>query len=156
MNPLLEQLHDIEGIDSISVWPLAIGWWIIIFISLAILVFLGIYAIKWIAFKRSWKHDTLQKLALLESNFSDENAKDTVIALSEYLRRIAIRRFSRQECAGLTGEAWLKWLTLHDPEGYDWQNKAILLINMPYAPLNAGISASSLKELIQAIRNWVL
>lgn len=156
MNPLLEQLHDIEGIDSISGWPLAVGWWIIILISLAILCLLGFYAIRWIAFKRSWKHDTLQKLALLESNFSDATAKDTVIALSEYLRRIAIRRFSRKECAGLTGEAWLKWLALHDPEGYDWQNKAALLINMPYAPLNAIISANSIKELIQAIRNWVL
>ena len=34
---------------------------------------------------------------------SDATARETVIALSEYLRRIALRRFSRKECAGLVG-----------------------------------------------------
>ena len=86
-----------------------------------------------LAFKRSWKNDTLQKLAFLEKNLSDATAVETVIALSEYLRRIALKRFSRKECAGLTGKSWLKWLTTHDPKKFDWEAKGALLIDVPYA-----------------------
>ena len=42
MNSLLEQLHDIEGIDAISMWPLAIGWWVLIalcVLALCILIY---------------------------------------------------------------------------------------------------------------------
>ena len=93
MNNLLEQLHDIEGLDPISWWPLAIGWWIIIALCIILMIGLALYGVYWLAFKRSWKNDTFKKLAILERNLSDQTAKETVIALSEYLRRIALRRF---------------------------------------------------------------
>ncbi len=155
MNSLLEQLHDIEGLDPISFWPLALGWWILI----AVLILLSL-AIVWftyskLAFRRSWKNDTLKKLAFLEKNLSDSTARETVISLSEYLRRIALRRYSRKECAGLIGNTWLTWLSKQDVKGFDWERKGKLLIDVPYSPLNHKLQGEQIKELIQAVRNWV-
>lgn len=155
MESLLEQLHDIDGLDPVSAWPLALGWWVLIGVVVICVVALIVYAIRWLAFRRSWKHDTLQKLATLEKGLSDVNAREAAITLSEYLRRISLKRFSRKECAGLTGEAWLKWLAKQDPKKFDWEKKGALLIDMPYAPQQVSLSASQMKELIQAVKMWV-
>ena len=154
MNPL-EQLHDIEGLDAISLWPLAIGWWLAIAAGVVLTSAIIGFILYKLAFKRSWKHDTLKKLALLENNFSDASARQTVILLSEYLRRIALRRYSRKECAGLTGKTWLAWLSKHDNKGFDWEMKGSLLLDVPYAPINCKLPSGQIKELIQAVRNWV-
>ncbi|HEV8051228.1 MAG TPA: DUF4381 domain-containing protein [Parachlamydiaceae bacterium] len=155
MNALLEQLHDIEGLDAISRWPLALGWWILIAVGLITLISLGLLAFRWVAFKRSWKNDTFKKLAKLESDLSEKNSRETAMVLSEYLRRIALKRYSRSECAGLEGDAWLKWLALKDSKEFDWTKKGRLLNEAPYAPVNYQLPASQIKELIQATRNWV-
>lgn len=151
----LDKLHDIEGLDAISAWPLAIGWWVLIAVGSCLLFALVVFAIYKLAFKRSWRSDSFQKLAFLEKNLSDATARETVIALSEYLRRIALRRFPRKECAGLVGNAWLKWLALHDPKNFDWEKKGSLLIEVPYAPVSSKLPADQIKDLIQAVRDWV-
>jgi hypothetical protein len=155
MNPLLDQLHDIDGLDAISWWPLAIGWWITIALGTALGIALLGYAVYRLAYSRSWKNDTLKKLAHLQQNLSDTTARETAIALSEYLRRIALRRFTRKECASLIGETWLMWLTKHDPKQFDWKTKGIFLINLPYAPENATVPVEQVQDLIQAAKNWV-
>jgi hypothetical protein len=71
------------------------------------------------------------------------------------LRRIAMRCFSRAECAGLEGKAWLRWLTLKDPKGFDWAAHGMLLIDAPYAPTGRNYSTQSLKLLIGAAKRWV-
>lgn len=155
MNSSLEQLRDIEGLDLISRWPLAIGWWVLIALVILVVGAITYGVIRWITFKYSWKNDTFQKLASLEKNLSDATARETAIVLSEYLRRIALRRFSREECAGLMGEDWLKWLTVQDPKGFDWKKNGELLIDVPYAPKDTVLSTKQVQEVIQATRNWV-
>ncbi len=155
MNPLLEQLHDIEGLDPISGWPLAFGWWVVIGLGLTLVIVTVYLVIRWIIFQRSWKSDTLQKLAMLDSQLSDTTARETLMTLSEYIRRIALRRYSRKECAGLTGDDWLKWLKKNDPKQFDWENHGSILIDAPYAPISVRASINDIKNLIQAVRNWV-
>jgi hypothetical protein len=104
---------------------------------------------------KSWRKDTFKKLDTLEKNLSSETSGETIAFLSEYLRRIAIRRFPRKECAGLVGEDWLKWLTDHDPKQFNWTEKGIFLLEIPYAPLQKNLPLQPIKELIQATRNWV-
>lgn len=155
MNPQLENLHDIEGLDLISFWPLSLNLWMLILLGGLILAGVVYWTIRKIAFKRSWKNDAFQRLSHLEKNLSDGTAKETAIALSEYLRRIALRRFPRKECAGLVDLAWLKWLAIHDPKQFDWEKKGSFLIEAPYAPENKILSVNQIKDLIQAIREWV-
>lgn len=155
MSPLMQQLHDIEGLDPISFWPLAAGWWILI--ACGILLLGGVIWLlkRWWDYFRSWKQDTFKKLDSLERNLSPSSSAETVAYLSEYLRRIAVRRFPRKECAGLTGDAWLTWLQAHDPKQFDWTQKGKLLVEIPYAPTHEELPVEQVKELIQAIRYWV-
>ncbi len=155
MSPLLEQLHDIEGLDPISWWPLAIGWWVLIIIGGCVITAAIYFAVSRLAFMRSWKYDTFKKLARLEENLTEATARDTIIVLSEYLKRIALKRFSRGACAGLSGEAWLKWLAKHDPKSFDWEKRGAVMIEVPYAPVDSRLSIPQIKDLIQAVRDWV-
>jgi uncharacterized protein YfaT (DUF1175 family) len=155
MNELLEKLHDIEGLDPINWWPLAPGWWGVIAVGCALIFAICWFAASKMAFRKSWRCDTFQKLAALEAHLSDASTREVLISLSEYLRRIALQRFPRQECAGLVGDAWLKWLTKHDPNNFDWESKGVLLIDAPYAPMNKQFSSDQVKELIQATKKWV-
>lgn len=155
MSSLMQQLHDIEGLDVISPWPLAIGWWVVI--ACGMLVFAGTIWLLWrrLLYLRSWRRDTFRKLNSLEQNLSSHTSGETVAFLSEYLRRIAVRRFPRKECAGLVGDTWLKWLKQHDPKQFDWVEKGKLLIEVPYAPLRSDLPLQQIKEMIQAARYWV-
>lgn len=155
MDQLLNQLHDIQGLDQISSWPLAIGWWVVIFIGALLAAIMGIYLFRRLAYLRSWKNETKKTLNRLEKNLSESNAKETLVVLSEYLRRIAVHRFSRQECAGLTGNAWLDWLAEKDPKKFDWKMKGTPLIDAPYAPPNRTLPPGEIKVLIQAVKSWV-
>jgi hypothetical protein len=52
----------------------------------------------------------------------------------------------------------LKWLTKHDPKQFNWTEKGTLLVTLPYAPFAdqpSEIPHRQVKELIQAIKNWV-
>lgn len=155
MNSLMDQFHDIEGLDAISWWPPAVGWWAVLVCGVLIASGIALFIAYQIAFKRSWKNDTFQKLALLEKNLSEHTARETLILLSEYLRRIALKRFSRNECAGLTGEEWLKWLAMHDPKEFDWEKRGAILIDIPYSPLNTNPPMHEIKDLIQVVKQWV-
>jgi hypothetical protein len=155
MSGLMEQLHDIEGLDAISAWPLAIGWWISIACGMLVLGGLVWLLRRRLNYLKSWQRDILKKLNRLEHNLSPHTSGETIAFLSEYLRRIAVRRFPRKECAGLVGNIWLKWLKAHDPKQFDWTEKGKLLIEIPYAPANKGLPLEQIKELIQAIRHWV-
>lgn len=155
MSSLMEQLHDIEGLDAMSFWPLAIGWWVAIAFAMVALACAFCLLIRRLNYLRSWKRDVFKKLDSLERNLSPSTSGETVAYLSEYLRRIAIRRFPRKECAGLVGDTWLKWLKTHDPKQFDWTEKGKLLIEVPYAPLHIDLPVQQVKELIQAVRFWV-
>jgi hypothetical protein len=151
----LDQLHDIDGLDAISWWPLAIGWWMLIAVFLLAAAGFAYFLYSRFTFERSWKKDAFQKLDRLEKQLSEGTARDVLMTLSEYLRRIVLRRFPRKECAGLTGEEWLKWLTVHDPHHFEWEKQGILFMEVPYAPCTTQPSVQQVQDLIQAVKRWV-
>lgn len=155
MQNLIDQLHDIDGLNPIDAWPLAIGYLILIALGVVVTIGLMVLLYRWIRFNRSWKKDTLLKLAALEKNLIEDTARVTLIDLSNYLRRIALKRYSRKECAGLVGIDWLKWLSKHDISKFNWEEKGKLLVDAPYSPLHAQVSVPLVKELIQATKRWV-
>jgi hypothetical protein len=152
---LLSQLADISGLDRIGWWPLAPGWWVIIalfILALASAVFRGIR--RW-AYRKSWRYDTDKALLFLMAELDAENARESLIKLSGMLRRIAIRRFSRAECAGLHGIRWAEWLTRNDPHKFNWNEYAALLTETSYAPPQSAPSPEKVKLLIGATRKWI-
>lgn len=149
---LLEQLYDITGIDYISWWPLAPGWWVVLALGL---VLVGFVYWRRRAYHRSWKGEAWRALAALDSQLVRDNAQEAAGALSVLLRRVAMHSSSRAECAGLEGQDWLRWLTTKDPCGFDWSCHGLLLIETPYAPPGRSVSPEAVKILIKALKRWV-
>ena len=152
MNPeIIAQLHDIRGLDPVSWWPPAGGWWLLL--GLTILVLTGL--VLWLRNLRkyppgSWHRDAYQRLVQLKKQAPDLSDSDLAGQLSGLLRRIAVVRLGRIQAAGLSGDAWLGWLQEQDPQNYDWRQKGRLLLTLPYAP--ATDSSSSKAELLELLR----
>jgi hypothetical protein len=154
-NDLLQQLDDIRGLGEINGWPLAPGWWALLALAGLAVTVIIIFCLRRRAWRRSWMSEAAGLLAELEKHLTDSNAQQTAAALSVTLRRIGMRRFSRMECAGLQGEAWLKWLKTHDPRDFDWPKAGYVLIQAPYAPPNPEIKPEAVMPLIRAAGKWV-
>jgi len=145
---LLTQLADIQGLDYISAWPLAWGWWLLIAATIGLIILLVWFTYKNFKYKKSWQYQSYQRLQNMQHHAQYQQ-------LSEEVRHIAIMSTSRQQCAGLTGTKWLQWLTDNDPCGFNWTEYGQLLINNPYQPNSSNISKQHMHNLIIAIQTWV-
>lgn len=105
-NPL-DQLKDIHLPDPISIWPLGMGWWVLI----ALIICIAALAVWWIK-KNQWKRVAKQQLLSYEPVAS----VDYYYQINRSLKQIAIQRFGSQ-CAQLSGPRWLEFLDdqLKDP-----------------------------------------
>ncbi|MES9863146.1 MAG: DUF4381 domain-containing protein [Candidatus Thiodiazotropha sp. LLP2] len=152
----MDPLRDIRGIDPISWWPLAPGWWLVL-----AGVLLLILVVVWLIRRRRlyplgrWQQDARRQLVTLKQRIKREPAKPVANDLSELLRRIAIARCGREMTASLTDEAWLDWLQSNDSTGFPWRVKGRLLLELPYAPPDYTADKATLGQLIDAAIHWV-
>ncbi len=151
----MEDLIDIQGLDAISWWPLAVGWWIIIAVSIAVTVGGAIYLWRRIKYRRSWQYIAHTRLAHLHTQIQIVAPKQTLQNLSLELRKIAMLTTARSSCASLTGKHWLQWLEEHDPSGYNWSQQGELLIAAQYMPETASNDLGQIGALILAAQGWV-
>ncbi len=150
-------LRDIHGLDTVPWWPLAPGWWLLV----GVIMVVGIVAMLWYTgwLRRDplagWRRDARRKLRALRRRARKGDLKEIAGTLSELLRRIAILRCSRQDCAGLSGDDWLEWLGNNDPNAFKWQERGRLLLAAPYAPPGFEVKRRELVRLIDAALRWV-
>lgn len=148
-----ESLRDIRGLDTIAWWPLAPGWWLVL------LGFVGL--ISTIFFIRGYQRKRRQdwrfaaKAEWLTLRPTDAISHDQVNQLATLLKRIAIQRYGRMTCAGLSGQAWLDWLTTHDPQGFDWRQAGRILVELPYQPTTTTIARHPIEKIHQAMCAWI-
>jgi hypothetical protein len=163
MYPGVEQLRDIQGIQSVPWWPPGPGWWLLAVVSLALITLIWRFRahlrvrvppLPFITVG-SWRWDAGRQLRDLRKRVSTQDTKQTAGELSELIRRIAMARLGRDVCAGLTGEAWLAWLAGNDPKGFDWPQQGSLLLEIPYAPPGDLGRAQELLALIDAAYQWI-
>ncbi len=155
MNPT-EQLRDIRSLESISWWPLAPGWWVL----LAIIMLTGLIIALLIYRSRSKKQQGADWRKMARKEWltlypAHASPYQQITFLSILLRRVAIQSHGRKDCAGLSGQKWLDWLTRHDPHYFDWAEQGKLLIELPYMPPDVRIETSEVESLYQAIRAWI-
>ncbi|MBO6557041.1 MAG: DUF4381 domain-containing protein [Pseudomonadales bacterium] len=106
----LAQLRDIHPPGMIETWPPAPGWWVLAAISLALLLY-GLYWLiqRWIA--NRYRREAMSELHQLRADWHDHGDDQVYLeALQRLLKRVALTRFSRDDVAGLTGEAWVQFL----------------------------------------------
>ncbi len=151
MNHLIKEIH---GLDPIGWFPLAIGWYLAFLVGLLCLLFL----FRLTTFRREYPTGTWHKEAYLQLKALKREAKAiggiaTVNRLSELLRRVAMARCGRQNCASLSGQAWLQWLEENDPKGFLWSEKGVILLTLPYSGQQES-SHIPLMPLIDATLVW--
>ncbi len=174
MSPDLETLRDIHDSLGNPWWPPAPGWWLIGLLLVAAVVLFRRYGVMRLLLPPiplirigDWRWDARRELRRLRRRRPRDTTKMQFAALAELLKRIAMARHGRSACAGLHGQAWLKWLNAQDPEGFDWCHEAEILIRAPYAPdpthgLGESIDAAEagtqaqLERLIKATERWIL
>lgn len=150
MDPLMN-LRDIQLPQAIGWWPLAIGWYLLGFFVL--LVLLGV--IRW--GYRYWvmnkpRREVLAKLKLLQVQYQREADKVALaMALSTLLRRATLALYPRFEVASLQGEAWLHFLDETGNTQQFSQGVGRMMITAPYQSQ----AAFQVDELFTLITQWI-
>lgn len=161
MDPTQIPIKDIHLPAAIPWWPPAPGWWL-----LAALILVALYQ-AWRLYQRSRHSPRRQRERMLRAiRTSWKQLKRThlqptsgltergVSELSEFLRRVALALNGREQVAGLSGEAWLRFLD-ESIDGSDFrQGPGRLLIDAPYRRA-AAIPALQQTALIELCDRWV-
>lgn len=151
----MEDLIDIEGLDQIGYWPLAFGWWIILAVSILLLGIAIVFTYRRFKYNRSWQAQARKRLKNLQKELPNGDFKQIMQRLSVEMRKIAMQKTKREECASLTGKQWLAWLEQHDPKGYKWRANGKLLTDVQYMRNSEIADATPINELIDAALQWV-
>ncbi len=141
----LPEIKDIHIPDTVSLFPLAYGWWVILFFIICLF-----FLIKIILFviKTSKKYYALKEL----KNFDSLSEIDTVISISNLLRRICAIKY--KEAASLYGKEWVIFLTNKDISLS--KEAAELLIYAPFMDKNTkNFKSKYVNELKSFCKKWI-
>jgi hypothetical protein len=153
LSPTLEQLRDIHLPPPTSIWPIAPGWYFLLLVIVA-----GLYG-----FHRWYKRGRVKRLALVwllryEREYEAEgNCSETVLKISDLLRRVALVYFPRASVAGLHGKLWLDFLT-QTSKKIDFNEVQSLFLELPYQKGQAAKDlkgANDLSPLFMKSRAWL-
>ncbi len=97
----LPEFRDIHIPDGVSVFPLAYGWWIILFAFLFLI--LAVKFILWVV-KTSRKHYALKML----KEINTQNPVESAVKISELLRRICVYKY--KDANVLYAQEWIDFL----------------------------------------------
>lgn len=143
-------LKDIHLPSTVSWWPLAPGWWMII-----LLVLLMLLAWRFRRQIRAWLAPGIRSIALSRldkiANNHQLNNQQKVQGISQLLRQSAISSTSREQVAGLAGDQWLEFLDGDDPQQPFSKGVGRSLIDAPYRP----DTKVDVESLLKLARNWL-
>lgn len=147
---LISKLNPIHEPDPISWWPPAPGWWLLT-ILLPLLTWL-VYRL----YKRITRNTAIKAAKKLLVQIKQDNQRDNrqkLQDLSQLLRRTALSTANRNECAGLTGAAWLTYLDRNLQGAPFSQGVGKLLAEAPYR--HSQPSANEITQLVNLCENWL-
>lgn len=146
MKPDLSQLRDIHTPAAVSWWPPAPGWWLLALLVVA--TGIGVGAWLWLYQRNRWRRAALGELRRVRSL----DAAAQVRELSVLLRRVALRRYPREQVAALAGDAWLAFLDRAMGQETPFQSGVgrVLAVG-PYAPA----PAVETEALLALCERWI-
>ena len=152
MDPEQLPLRDLHLPPEISWWPLAPGWWAVLAILAAGLVWLLYQSLqRWRAGRP--RRAALRQLLLLNKEYqASGNIQWLGIELSALLRRAMLAYAPRSEIAGLTGRSWLRWLDRDLNESLFSAGPGQMLESLPYRRPELGEQDLDVDGLINAVR----
>ena len=152
MDPTQIPLRDLHLPEAIGWWQPASGWWFLIVLVSAGLVYLLYRSI------RKWRRNASRRVALRELariQYEYKNGVDEIslaIELSELLRRTMLAYAPRHEVAGLTGANWLHWLDQGIDEKPFSEGSGQNVESLPYRRPDAVEDDVDVQGLIDAIK----
>ena len=155
MNPTAAatlNLRDIHAAAEPAVWPPAPGWWLLAVLLVAGLVSGSLWLLhRYRAYRL--KCQIMDELDALTNSINNESSIEFLTQLSVLLRRIALRRYTREQVASLTGSDWLRFLDATGGNG-DFEHGVGQVLEVgPYCPPhNRELPA---EELLALARRWV-
>lgn len=153
MNPMANMdslpLRGLHLPDPVGWWPPALGWWLVLALTLLALTGLTLLI-------RRWRQITpvkaaLQELRRLEADNSMP-AREKLQRLSRLMKRVALSLHSREAVAGLTGDPWLLWLDEAGGGTGFSQGAGRSLAEAPFRPT---ASDEDVARLMQYCRDWL-
>jgi hypothetical protein len=143
-------LRDIHLPPTISWWPLAFGWWLVIALALLVLICLFFVVRKWM--KMTLRKEAFKALAAIEQTYNvDGDPARSISELSRLMRRIIISQDDSEKLAGITGIAWLELLDKKMETLEFSQGKGQLLLNGPYQKT---VDKEQVSDLIKLCKKW--
>ena len=160
------QLADIHLPQSIGVWPIAPGWWVLLglFFLLCLLIYIFSKETK-IQKKRitpkQLKRLAVKELSAIEHHYQTaDNPHDSIKQLSIFLRRFALSHYHREQVASLADAQWLILLdNMSDPSHQTqlFSSKfSQLLTQAPYQSANTILDTKLINELFSTTTKLVL
>lgn len=147
---LLQQLRDIHPAPHVAWWPLAVGWWWVLALSIVALLVLRFQYQK--RYRRlAAKREALQHIDALER--SADSANDIAMQLSTLLRRLSLHYFPEAGAQALTGDNWLIFLDKQGNSADFQQGVGRGLVALAYAPEQPANGES--QALCQLVRDWI-
>ena len=155
MDPEQLPLRDLHLPEAIGWWPLAPGWWFLIALAAA-----GVMYLLFLQF-RKWQHNAVRRIALRElarirtDYEAGMDAQSLAKALSALLRRGMLAYAPRSEVAGLTGDDWLEWLDRGLDDRPFTEGSGRSLETLPYRRPDSIADDVDVAGLIDAVRRRI-
>lgn len=152
MDPNELPLRDIHLPEPTGIWPLAPGWWVLI--ALAVIGFAWLLRWLWQRYQfNAPRRYAMRALAAAAADYQ-QHRNPVILSkqVSELLRRGMLAYAPRHEVAGLTGDAWLKWLDRGMPVKYFYTERGRGLLQLPYRDPQHEYPDVDLKALLNAAR----
>ncbi len=155
MDNALPQLHDIHLPGNASIWPLAIGWWVLLTLLLITAIWL---LLKWHKQRKikAQRDMIFSKLETLEKKLQNKPDNQAIAEINTLLRQLAVNYYPRTKIASLTGARWLQFLDQSGKTKDFTKGAGRILIDAPYQPDGSdGLHNFNKDEFIPLVRNWV-
>lgn len=148
MNQL--ELRDIHLPDTVSWWPPAIGWWVLLLL-IVLLLFVSYLLVKKMR-QVTVRQTAMTEFAIIKNTFLKTGNKTTLSQqISQLLRQVLLSSQQRTVVASVTGEEWLKLLKASHPKGIfklEWLELIAVSSYKKQADYDAG-------ELLDHLESWL-
>lgn len=104
----LQNLHDIIVPSPVPAWPPAPGWYVVAATVLVVIALLAAWVWRRHQ-RRAYRRAALAELQRIETSESSQS----VMAITELLKRTALVAYPRSAVAGLSGNDWWTFLDAH-------------------------------------------
>lgn len=143
----LDRLHDIVVPVPVSWWPPAPGWYVVAGIGAAVFAAFAMAAFS--QYRRNrYRREALRELARIPRD------ADSLPALGELLKRVALVAFPRERVASLTGDAWLQFLN-ETGRTADFARSPGSAFGTAQYRADAALDDREIPQLFDAVRTWI-